>query len=62
MPPIVIVPERCELDVFMLREYCTVPEPVPELPDVIVIQLALETAVQVQVDADAVTVTFPVCA
>lgn len=38
----------------------TVPLPVPEAPDVTVIQLAFDAAFHVHVFADAVTVTVPV--
>jgi hypothetical protein len=57
-----MVPLRCWDEVFNAMEKVTVPEPVPELPDVIVIHSELDCAVRGQLAADVVTVMFPVCA
>ena len=57
----VSVPVRLPVPVFAATEYSTVPLPLPLLPDVIVIQLALLAAVQVQ-PVPAVTATLPVAA
>lgn len=57
-----MVPVRWEVVVFWATEYCTVPEPVPEEPDVIVIQPELEAAVHAQVEEEAVTEIEPVWA
>ena len=50
---------RLLVSVLLTTEYETVPFPLPLLPDVIVIQLALLVAVQVQLLDDAVTLTLP---
>jgi hypothetical protein len=55
----VIMPVLEALPVLPAAEYCTFPLPVPLLPEVIVIQPALLTAVQGQTVA-AVTLTLPV--
>jgi hypothetical protein len=54
------VPVLWDDAVFWAMEYWTVPEPVPEEPDVIVIQLALEVAVHVQLEEEAVMPIVPV--
>ncbi len=53
---------RCVEEVLTAMEYTTVPDPVPELPDVIVIHSALDSAVQGQLDAEADTLILPFCA
>ncbi|KJU86896.1 hypothetical protein MBAV_000910, partial [Candidatus Magnetobacterium bavaricum] len=55
------VPIRRLAPVFAVTEYATVPLPVPEAPEVIVIQLSLLFAVHAQVDA-VVTLTLPLSA
>jgi len=47
-PAAVIVPEREEFEVFAATENPTVPLPLPEVPEVTVIQLALLVAAQLQ--------------
>jgi hypothetical protein len=60
LPPIVSVPLMGDVVVFAAAEKPTVPLPDPELPDVMVSQLALlELAVHAQ-PAGAVTPTLPV--
>ncbi len=61
-PATVIVPVLELVDVFDDTEYITVPLPIPLLPLVMVIQLALLWAVQLQVLDEAVTVILPVVA
>ena len=43
-------------------EYTTVSDPVPELPDVIVIHSEVDSAVKGQLEEEAVTLIVPVCA
>ncbi len=62
VPATVMVPVRWDVEVFWATEYWTMPEPVPEEPDVIVIQLELEVAVHAQVEEEAVTEIEPVWA
>ena len=57
-PAIASVPVRLLVFVFAATEYPTVPLPLPEPPEVIVIQAALLAAVHVQ-PVGAVTVTLP---
>ena len=59
--PTVIVPVRSAVVVLAWTEKFTVPEPVPVLPEVTVIQLAFDTADQVQ-ELAVVTVKEPVAA
>ncbi|KJU82467.1 hypothetical protein MBAV_005341 [Candidatus Magnetobacterium bavaricum] len=59
-PAIVIVPERWVVAVFCETLYATDPLPLPELPEVIVIQAALLEAVHVQpVLAVTATLSLP---
>ena len=58
-PPAVIVPLRCEVEVFAATEKATVPFPVPVAPLVIEIHAAPLEAVQAQQPAVAVTVKLP---
>jgi hypothetical protein len=58
-PPAVIVPERDE-PVLAATEYPTVPLPVPDEPDVTVIQVLLDAAVHEQAELPGVTVKVPV--
>jgi hypothetical protein len=58
-PAIVMVAERMA-PLFAVADHATVPEPVPEAPDVMVSQDAFGTAVQPKSGAFAVTVKLPV--
>jgi len=58
-PAAAIVALRVLIPVLAANVYLTVPLPVPEPPDVMVIQGALVVAVHAQVAADAVTAIAP---
>jgi hypothetical protein len=60
IPPTVTVPVRGCPVVFAATLYPKLPLPLPELPEVMVIQLTLLTAERSQLLALAVTVTLPV--
>jgi len=53
------VPVRLAMEVFVETEYLTVPLPVPEAPDTILIQITLLAAVQEHPGEVTPTVAFP---
>jgi hypothetical protein len=58
-PAMVIVPVRGVVPVFVETAYPIVPLPIPEAPDITIIQGALLVADHVQVPNEAVTLTLP---
>jgi hypothetical protein len=56
----VIVPEREVVELFDCTEKATLPEPLPDAPDVIVIQGTADVAVHEQPVVVGVTVNVPV--